>query len=54
MVGPCKLLGALDKLDAVAALAEQALQEPDSWTALAGFLEHTTELLSAKRDRGRS
>jgi AcrR family transcriptional regulator len=39
----------VDKLDAVAALAEQALAEPDPWESLAGFLEHATELLSTNR-----
>lgn len=45
------LAGALfvDKLNAVAALADKALAEPDSWEALSGFLEQATEEISADR-----
>jgi AcrR family transcriptional regulator len=39
----------VDKLAAVAAVAEQALAKPDSWEALAGFLEGATELIAADR-----
>lgn len=45
------LAGALfvDKLNAVAALAEQAMAKPDPWDALAGFLEEATQVISADR-----
>jgi AcrR family transcriptional regulator len=39
----------VDKLHAVAALAEQALANPDSWDALAGFLDQATEVVAADR-----
>jgi AcrR family transcriptional regulator len=39
----------VDKLDAVAAIAEEAMANPDSWEALAGFLERATELVAADR-----
>ncbi len=39
----------VDKLDAVADLAEQALANPDSWDALAGFLEQAAGLMTADR-----
>jgi AcrR family transcriptional regulator len=39
----------VDKLDAVADLAEQALANPDSWDALADFLEQAAGLMTADR-----
>ncbi len=39
----------VDKLDAVTAIAEKALENPDSWSALAGFLEDTAALQAADR-----
>ena len=39
----------VDKLDAVADLAERALANRDSWDALAGFLEQAAGLVSADR-----
>jgi AcrR family transcriptional regulator len=45
------LLGALfdDKLRAVIEVAERATQEPDSWTALVGFLRALTDMQSQNR-----
>jgi len=39
----------VEKLEEVAALAEEALANPNSWEALAGFLERATEIVSADR-----
>jgi AcrR family transcriptional regulator len=39
----------VEKLHGVAALAERAMANPDSWAALAGCLEQATELLAADR-----
>jgi AcrR family transcriptional regulator len=35
-----------DRVDAVAALAERAAEEPDPWTGLASFMEQMAELLA--------
>jgi len=39
----------VEKLQAVADLAEDAMTNPDPWEALAGFIERATELVSADR-----
>jgi len=35
-----------DRVDAIASLAERAIQEPDPWTGLVGFMEQTAEMLA--------
>ena len=35
-----------DRVDAVAALAERAAEEPDPWTGLASFMEQMAEMLA--------
>jgi AcrR family transcriptional regulator len=36
----------VDRIDSVAALAEEALQAPDPWSGLVCFMEQTTELMA--------
>jgi AcrR family transcriptional regulator len=38
-----------ERIGQLAAIADQALAEPDSWTGLTGFLEQACELLSSDR-----
>jgi AcrR family transcriptional regulator len=35
-----------DRVDAIAGLAERAMQEPDPWTGLVGFMEQAAEMLA--------
>jgi AcrR family transcriptional regulator len=35
-----------DRVDSIAALAERAIQEPDPWTGLVGFMEQAAEMLA--------
>jgi len=35
-----------DRVDAICALAERAMQEPDPWTGLVGFMEQAAEMLA--------
>jgi len=35
-----------DRIDAIATLAERAIQEPDPWTGLVGFMEQAAEMLA--------
>ncbi len=36
-----------DRVDAIATLAERAIQEPDPWTGLVRFMEQTAEMLAS-------